>query len=203
MKTTFKQMIIGAFVGLCLFGGVLQAQKAAQDSVVKLRHVATIGYCRLMFGECPLFAYEMQLARKVSVCISGGLAERWYPGLKFPRTGIGLANLDFRWYPMAFKARALSGPFVALHTGFKSEWVRPKATGQSYIRYGQRFFEAGANIGFQWVIHQTMTFNGQIGLGYYHGKRYYNLDNTNLTQPNATTITGMSAMFSFGAGVAF
>ncbi|MBP6722649.1 MAG: hypothetical protein KA239_10010 [Bacteroidia bacterium] len=203
MNNTFKHYRILLFFLLLLGGPFALAQKHERPDSVSLRHVVTLGYSKYILGDGPVFGYEMQLTRRWSACISAGIGTVAYIESSFYRSGSSIASLDFRWYPLFSKRRPLSGPFVAIHTGWRSNWIKlitdEPIVHRDYTRYG----DLGCNLGFQWVVHQCMTFNGQLGLGYYIGKKLHHYGRDPLPPPKPYTDYGFNGLFSFGAGIAF
>ncbi len=203
MNTSIKRLGLFLIIVVGLGHPIVLAQKSAKNDSLRLRHVVTLGYSNYMLGDGPVFGYEMQLTRRWSACISAGIGTVAYIESSFYRSGSSIASLDFRWYPLFSKRRPLSGPFVAIHTGWRSNWIKlitdEPIVHRDYTRYG----DLGCNLGFQWVVHQCMTFNGQLGMGYYIWKKVHHYAYNNGPRPVPVAERGFTAQISFGAGIAF
>jgi hypothetical protein len=203
MNNTFKHY--GLLLSFLLFlgGPFALAQKHERPDSVSMRHVVTLGYINFMYGSTPILGYESQMNRRWSACISAGIGAGHYYSSKFPDAGAAVVNLDFRWFPVLFKHRSLSGPFLAIHSGWKTNWYKAIANGQLQYRDYNRFLDFGSNLGFQWVFYHSMTFNGQFGIGYGFGQKFHGYAYNNGPRPVPVAERGFTAQISLGAGIAF
>ncbi len=203
MNTSIKRLGLFLIIVVGLGHPIVLAQKSARNDSLRLRHVVTLGYMNFMYGSTPILGYESQLNRRWSVNISGGIGSMHYSSFNLPNAGAAVVNLDFRWYPVLFKERALSGPFLAIHSGWRTNWYKAMANGQLQYKDYNRFADFGSNLGFQWVIHQSMTFNGQFGIGYGFGQKFHGYAYNNGPRPVPVAERGFTAQISLGAGIAF
>jgi hypothetical protein len=203
MNTSIKRLGLFLIIVVGLGHPIVLAQKSARNDSLRLRHVVTLGYSKYILGEGPVFGYEMQLTRKWSAALSGGIGSVGYITSGYYRSGSTIASLDFRWYPLLSRKRPLSGPFVAVHSGWSSNWVKLVDNGQVLNGYYHRRADVGCNLGFQWVIHQSMTFNGQVGMGPFFGKRSLSNSSSQIPKAEPEIEFGVNGLFSLGAGIAF